>query len=56
MKRSKKYKKTKNESMGNLVNHAQGDQDLAAQYEEDQEVTKKLGKNKREITTRNNMY
>lgn len=56
MKQSKKYKEYKNDSMQNLVNHAQGDKDLSKQYEEGQEVNKKLGKNKREITTRNNMY
>ncbi len=56
MKQSKKYKEYKNQSMESLVNHAQGDQDLTAQYEDVQEVNKKLGKNKKEITTTNNMY
>ncbi|MDK2563429.1 hypothetical protein QOZ84_07690 [Romboutsia sedimentorum] len=56
MKQSKKYKEYKNDSIQNLVNHAQGDKELASQYEEGQEINKKLGKNKKEITTRNNMY
>lgn len=56
MKKTKKYKDYKNDSIQNLVNHAQGDQDLNDQYENEQEVNKKLGKNKREITIRNNMY
>ena len=56
MKQSKKYKEYKNQSMENLVNHAQGNQDLTAQYEDGQKVNKKLGKNKKEIITRNSIY
>lgn len=56
MRQSKKYQENKNNSMQNLVNHAQNDSQLANEYEEGQKVNKKLEKNKKEITIRNNMY
>lgn len=56
MKQSKKYKETKNQSMGNLVNHAQTDQQLTSSYEESQSVDgKKLAKGQSKVQ-KNNLY
>lgn len=55
MRQSKKYKENKNQSIQNIVNHAQGDNDLKCQVEEKQSVSMKVPQKGQELINKNNL-
>ena len=55
MKKSKKYKETKNQSIENLVNHTQGDMKLKSAVDESQCVVRKDKAQNKEIRMNNNL-
>lgn len=55
MRQSKKYKENKNQSIQNIVNHAQGDTDLKAQVEEKQSVKMKVPEKGQDLVKKNNL-